>query len=67
MISQAMGIIMANEGRTKEQVLDRLRELALASGELIRSVAEWAIVERPSGAPTLGPGRVTQSDDLWPK
>lgn len=67
MISQAMGIIIANEGCTQEQALDRLRELALASGEPIRSVAEWAIVERPNGAATLEPGRMTQSNDLRPK
>ena len=48
-IAQATGIIAASEQRTIEEALDRLRALALESGEPMRQVAEWVIEERPVG------------------
>lgn len=54
LIGQATGVLMATEQRTSEEALDRLRELALASGESMRTVADWVISEHPTGvAPSL--------------
>jgi GAF domain-containing protein len=47
-IAQATGVLMAVEDETSEGALDRLRELALRSGEAMRTVAQWVIDERPS-------------------
>ncbi len=47
-IAQATGVIMAAEQRTSEEALDRLRELAMSSGETMRTVADWVLEERPT-------------------
>lgn len=51
LIDQATGVLMATENSTSAEGLDRLRELALQSGQSMRTVAEWVLDERPSGAP----------------
>lgn len=54
LIAQASGLLMANEQQTSEEAIERLRELALASGESMRTVAEWVLTERPTGlAPSV--------------
>ena len=40
---------MLSEQRTSEEALDRLRELAIASGASMRTVAEQVLEERPTG------------------
>ena len=47
LINQAVGVIMAGEKRTDEDALQRLRELALASGKPLRAVAQSVLDERP--------------------
>ncbi len=49
-IEQATGVLMATEHETPEHALGRLRELALGSGESLRTVSQWVIEERPTGA-----------------
>lgn len=46
-IGQATGVIVAAEELTIEEGLDRLRQLAMASGESMRTVAGWVLDERP--------------------
>ena len=46
LISQAAGVIMSTEQRTSEEAFDRLRELAMASGESMRAVADRVLSER---------------------
>lgn len=53
-IEQATGVLMANQEETSGDALDRLRDLAMRSGESMRTVAEWVIKERPTGAATPG-------------
>ena len=53
-IDQATGVIAATEERTPEESLDRLRRLALTSGESMRTVASWVLEERPTGLPPSG-------------
>jgi hypothetical protein len=48
LIGQASGVIMAEEGRTADEALDRLRALAMTSGESLRTVATWVLEERPT-------------------
>jgi transcriptional regulator with GAF, ATPase, and Fis domain len=48
LIEQATGVLMATEHETTEDALGRLRELALGSGESMRTVAQWVIDERPT-------------------
>jgi GAF domain-containing protein len=48
LIAQATGVLMAVDDESSEEALDRLRELALRSGEAMRTVAQWVIDERPS-------------------
>ena len=48
LVNRAVGVIMAGEHRTGEQALDRLRELARASGETLPAVAGWVLEERPT-------------------
>ncbi len=48
-IAQATGVIMAAEQVPSEEALDRLRELAVASGQSMRTVADWVLDERPTG------------------
>ena len=49
-IEQATGVLMGTEKETDEHALGRLRELALDSGESLRTVAQWVIDERPTDA-----------------
>jgi GAF domain-containing protein len=56
-IEQATGVLMANQEKTSGDALDQLRDLAMQSGESMRTVAEWVIDERPTGAvDSLTPG-----------
>jgi GAF domain-containing protein len=48
-IAQATGVIMATEKLTAEEAFDRLRELSMASGEAMRTVADWLLAEGPTG------------------
>ncbi|HEX2118793.1 MAG TPA: ANTAR domain-containing protein, partial [Acidimicrobiales bacterium] len=54
LIDQATGVIAATEERTPEEALDRLRRLALASGDSMRTVASWVLEERPTGLTPSG-------------
>ncbi|HUR23760.1 MAG TPA: GAF and ANTAR domain-containing protein [Acidimicrobiales bacterium] len=49
MIEQATGVLMASQEGTSSDALGRLRDLAMRSGESMRTVAEWVIAERPTG------------------
>ena len=53
LIDRATGVLMATEERSSAEALDRLRELALSSGEAMRTVAKWVLEERPKSAPLL--------------
>lgn len=53
LIDQATGVLMATEERSSAEALDRLRELALSSGESMRTVAKWVLEERPTSAPLV--------------
>ena len=50
-IEQATGVLMATQEETSEDALGHLRDLAMSSGESMRTVAEWVIAERPTGGP----------------
>lgn len=50
-IEQATGVLMASQEETSTDALDHLRDLAMRSGESIRTVAEWVIEERPTVVP----------------
>jgi GAF domain-containing protein len=54
-IEQATGVLMATEDETNEHALGRLRELALSSGESLRTVAQWVLDERPTDARPVAP------------
>lgn len=58
--AQACGIIAVTERLTSEEAAERLRTLALVSGESLRQVSDWIIEERPRG--TAPPGRDHLSD-----
>lgn len=62
-IHQAVGVIMAGEGQTPEEALDRLRQLALASGKPMREVARLVLEERPTTPLPPGDGRLADRDD----
>ena len=47
--AQACGIIAVTERLTTEDAAERLRTLALVSGESVRQVSDWVIEERPRG------------------
>ena len=49
-IDQATGVLMATQEKTSEGALGQLRDLAMRSGESMRTVAEWVIADRPTGA-----------------
>jgi len=51
LIAQATGVIMVTEQQSSEEAMDRLRDLALSSGESMRTVAGWVIEERPRSSP----------------
>jgi GAF domain-containing protein len=53
-IGQATGVLLATEDGTTEEALDRLRDLALRSGESMRTVAEWVLTDRPTGGDGTG-------------
>jgi GAF domain-containing protein len=56
-IEQATGVLMSTQEDTSKEALAQLRDLAVRSGETIRTVAEWVISERPTGtAERLMPG-----------
>ena len=48
-IDRASGVLMATQEETGEDALGHLRNLAMRSGESMRTVAEWVIDERPTG------------------
>lgn len=48
LIGQAVGVLMATEEHTSEDALARLRDLALRSGESMRTVASRVLDERPT-------------------
>ena len=62
LINRAVGIIMAGEGGTAEEALDRLRQLALVSGKPMRVVAQLVLEERPTTPPPPGHGPLTDRD-----
>lgn len=49
LIAQATGVIMTAEHVSSEGAWDRLRKLAMASGESMHTVADWVLEERPTG------------------
>ena len=51
LIEQATGVLMANQEDTSTGALGQLRDLAMRSGESMRTVAEWVIDERPTAGP----------------
>ncbi len=57
-IAQAVGILSATDTRTTGDALERLRGLALASGQSMRTVAGWVIEERPEGTAPAGDDRL---------
>ncbi len=63
LISQAVGVIVASEDLRIEEAFDRLRRLALESGESMRAVAEWVLQERPSGPVPAELGELRLRDD----
>ncbi len=50
-IAQATGVLTAVERLTSEEALDRLRDLALRSGQSMRAVAQRVLDDRPTGPP----------------
>ena len=50
LIEQATGVLMANQEETSGDALGQLRELAMRSGESMRTVAGWVLEERPTSA-----------------
>ena len=47
-INQAAGVLIESERLDGEAAMDRLRELALGSGESLQTVSQWVLAERPS-------------------
>lgn len=62
-IDQATGVLMATEERSSAEALDRLRELALSSGESMRTIAKWVLEERPKTAPIVEQEETILRDD----
>lgn len=54
LINQAAGVIMAGEGRTAEEALNRLRQLAMSSGKPMRAVSQLVLEEHPTALPPVG-------------
>ena len=48
-INRAAGVLIESERLDGEEAMDRLRELALGSGESLTTVSEWVLAERPTG------------------
>jgi putative methionine-R-sulfoxide reductase with GAF domain len=63
LMQQAVGVIMAGEGRTAEEALDRLRQLALASGKPMRAVAQFVLEEHPTTPPAVSDTQLSNRDD----
>jgi GAF domain-containing protein len=63
LIAQAVGVISATERETSEGAMDRLRELALSSGQAMRTVARWVVEERPTGGPMSGPEKFSPAEE----
>ena len=63
LIDQATGVLMATEERSSGEALDRLRELALHSGESMRTVAGWVLDERPRTTPLVEQEETILRDD----
>ena len=49
-IEQAAGVLMVRQEETSGDALGHLRDLAMQSGESMRTVAEWVLDERPTGS-----------------
>ena len=62
-IVQATGVLIATEGLDGAGAMDRLRHLALASGESMRTVADWLLEERPVGSASADSGSSEPWDD----
>ncbi len=60
LVSRATGVLMATEGLNDVEALDRLRHLALSSGQSMPMVADWLLKERPTRS---GSEQSRQSDD----
>lgn len=60
LVSRATGVLMATEGLNDVEALDRLRHLALSSGQSMPTVANWLLKERPT---LSGSEQSRQSDD----
>ena len=54
LINQAVGVIIAGEGRPAEEALERVRHLAFASGQPMRAVAQFALDDHPTTPPPFG-------------
>ncbi len=67
MITQATGVIMAQEQLTPDEAVDRLRTLALASGESMPTVADWVLEERPAAALPADPARSPSGTNFEPR
>ncbi len=63
-IGQAIGVIMAVESLSGEEALDRLRSLALGSGQSMRAIARWVIEERPTGPLPAELLQLTEEEEL---
>ncbi len=63
-IDRATGVIMELEERTQDEALDRLRTLALVSGQSMRTVADRVIAERPTGPLSADLEQVARDEDL---
>ena len=61
-IEQATGVLMASQEDTSGDALGQLRDLAMRSGESMRTVAEWVIDERPTDA-SSDVKRITPRED----
>lgn len=56
-IEQATGVLMGSQEQSSGEALAQLRDLAMRSGESMRTVAKWVIDERPTGTvETFTPG-----------
>ena len=55
-IERAVGVLTATEGLSSDRALDRLRHLALSSGEPMHTVADWLLKERPTRSSPRGGG-----------
>lgn len=63
LIGRATGVLIATEGLTDVEALERLRQLALSSGESMPKVAEWLLDERPTRSHAAPNGEPSASDE----